>query len=170
MPAGAGWATLKITLGQAGKRPYLSWPPRPQRSGRITERSGSGEPATGPINRDGRMGLRSPPAILTRLAGGPPVFSGLDRSLGLNLRFKPGRSTRKTRGSESCRGLLTSGRPDLNRRPLDPQSSALPDCATSRVSPSINGGPVSSLKRHIHTRLQGGKQGSVRVDPSENKR
>jgi integrase len=25
-----------------------------------------------------------------------------------------------------------SGRPDLNRRPLDPQSSALPNCATSR--------------------------------------
>ena len=27
-----------------------------------------------------------------------------------------------------------SGRPDLNRRPLDPQSSALPNCATSRPS------------------------------------
>ena len=25
-----------------------------------------------------------------------------------------------------------SGWPDLNRRPLDPQSSALPNCATSR--------------------------------------
>ena len=25
-----------------------------------------------------------------------------------------------------------SGRPDLNRRPLGPQPSALPDCATSR--------------------------------------
>src|SRR5688572_12936051 len=28
--------------------------------------------------------------------------------------------------------FLPSGWPDLNRRPLDPQSSALPNCATSR--------------------------------------
>jgi hypothetical protein len=32
----------------------------------------------------------------------------------------------------SGQGLKKSGRPDSNRRPLGPQPSALPDCATSR--------------------------------------
>jgi hypothetical protein len=46
-------------------------------------------------------------------------------------------SRRSKRGpSVNSVPLLTwtfwSGRPDLNRRPLDPQSSALPNCATSR--------------------------------------
>src|ERR1700722_19009070 len=35
-----------------------------------------------------------------------------------------------------------SGRPDLNRRPLDPQSSALPNCATSRTAFRALAGPL----------------------------
>ena len=40
-----------------------------------------------------------------------------------------------------CRPVKTwSGRQDLNLRPLDPQSSALPSCATSRCPDALSGG------------------------------
>jgi hypothetical protein len=42
---------------------------------------------------------------------------------------------------------LQSGRQDLNLRPLDPQSSALPSCATSRY-PSDQGIPRSNAHRN----------------------
>src|SRR5690606_37450633 len=48
--------------------------------------------------------------------------------------------TRSRGPSRSMRDgpLPASGRPDLNRRPLDPQSSALPSCATSRSHPALH--------------------------------
>ena len=39
---------------------------------------------------------------------------------------------RERRNPRRSKGFVWSGWPDLNRRPLVPQTSALPDCATAR--------------------------------------
>src|SRR4028119_1592889 len=53
-----------------------------------------------------------------------------------------------------------SGRPDLNRRPLGPQPSALPDCATSRRVPKI----ISDVLRAIIVRVARAAT-YIRTDP-----
>ena len=47
-----------------------------------------------------------------------------------------------------------SGRQDLNLWPLDPKSSALPSCATSRYLLKINGAPSRSRTRNLLIRSQ----------------
>jgi hypothetical protein len=51
--------------------------------------------------------------------------------------------------------LPPSGRPDLNRRPLDPQSSALPNCATSRCRRQPTGQPGQLHRRDARPQASG---------------
>ena len=46
-----------------------------------------------------------------------------------------------------------SGRQDLNLRPLDPQSSALPSCATSRCSPTLVSEFTAYARHRVDTTL-----------------
>ena len=71
------------------------------------------------------------------------------------------RSTSKGRFRISPKPALNcdfakSGRQDLNLRPLDPQSSALPSCATSRC-PSDLGFPLSERARKQYRTRAGGR-------------
>ena len=58
--------------------------------------------------------------------------AGLETSTGKRASVPYRRAPRRETAIRGCVHLLWSGRPDLNRRPLAPQASALPDCATSR--------------------------------------
>ena len=51
-------------------------------------------------------------------------------------------------------GFKWSGRPDSNRRPLDPQSSALPGCATARRQGSLYPLPLPGARLALHSNPQ----------------
>ena len=96
----------------------------------------------------GLVGVAGPPAAratrrpaprpVARATGGPG-----DGALGTAPRERPLRST----GGASSRSGIWSGRLDSNQRPLDPQSSALPGCATPRLErPVYQASPASSSR------------------------
>ena len=56
----------------------------------------------------------------------------------------------RQRDTYSKNGVCQSGRRDLNPRPLDPQSSALPSCATSRNYPPGRAGLLTLAQNPQH--------------------
>ena len=66
------------------------------------------------------------------------------------------------------KGETWSGRRDLNPRPLDPQSSALPDCATARTGAWFSPGAADRRCRKPRKRL-GGSTAGTRQGPAGNR-
>ena len=78
-----------------------------------------------------------PGTVLTRHSGTSPVpFSAATtpRRVGELVAVTSAPVMRKGSLTSTVNEPLQSGRQDLNLRPLDPQSSALPGCATSRIA------------------------------------
>ena len=99
------------------------------------------------VDRDGRMELRSAPdGADPRSSRGRAGVARRGRGRVMAARLDPAgaRDARAIAGSHPAveqrdapgprpRGDNESGRPDSNRRPPEPHSGALPDCATSRA-------------------------------------
>ncbi|KPI16136.1 hypothetical protein OV450_2467 [Actinobacteria bacterium OV450] len=123
--------------------------PHPSREGQHTHGPAAGLAAT--ATRPHPRPARSPPPSPLPRA---PAFSATANQTGSGVRphcdhTGSGRTKgRPLRSERTASDLLRawSGRQDLNLRPLDPQSSALPSCATSRCAVDLGFPPA---RRHM---------------------